>query len=149
MKDNPHYINSSSFSSLIATQIHLNTLITKMFKVLIALSLFVAIQGQLVRGTTSTGKPDLIGGFKDRPELIGTTATQNMVRTAIIDLAQSQNILATPVNVLSVATQLVHGLNYRIVFTARSFTSDSTIVCTAKFFEQFGGPSTLSSVTCA
>lgn len=108
-----------------------------MFKVLIALSLFIAIQGQL------------IGGFKNRPDLLSAPATENMIKIAIADVAQTENILLSPVNVLSVATQVVNGLNYRVVFTARSFSDNDTHVCIAKFYQPIGATPALSAVNCA
>ena len=108
-----------------------------MFKLLVALSLFLAIQGQLP------------GGFIDRPDLLKDAATRTMVRLAVNDLQAKQNLLVSPVTVVSVATQVVNGLNFRIVFTARSLSSTSAFSCTAKIYQQFSGAQSVSSVVCA
>jgi predicted PilT family ATPase len=108
-----------------------------MFKILIALSLFVAIQGQLV------------GGFTDRPDLIGSPVTRNMVKLAVNELANGENLRVSPVNIVSVATQVVNGINYRIVFTARPFASNTLVSCTTRIYQQFSGEQSVSSVNCA
>ncbi|CAF2370887.1 unnamed protein product [Rotaria sp. Silwood2] len=107
-----------------------------MFKLIIALSLFVAIQGQLV------------GGFTNRPDLIGSPATKAMVKLATNELAKSQNRVVSSLEVLSVATQVVNGINYRIVFSARPYTSDALLICETKIYQQFSGAQSVSSVQC-
>jgi hypothetical protein len=106
-----------------------------MFKLLVALSLFVAIQGQ-------------IGGFANRPDLVKDPATEDMVRLATNELANSQNLRVTPVTVISVGTQLVNGINYRVVFTARSLSATGFYTCTAKVYQSFSGVQSVSSVNC-
>ena len=108
-----------------------------MFKLLIALSLFLAIQGQIP------------GGFTNRPDLINSEVTRNMVKLAVNELANGQNLRVSPVTIASVESQVVNGVNYRIVFTARSFSSKTVVVCTTKIYQQFTGAQTVSSVSCA
>ncbi|CAF1133046.1 unnamed protein product [Adineta ricciae] len=107
-----------------------------MFKLLVALSLFVAIQGQ-------------VGGFTDRPDLLNASETTAMVRLAVNNIKDKQNLLVSPINVVSVATQLVNGINYRIVFTARSPSATGFLTCTAKVYQSFAGAQSVSSATCA
>jgi hypothetical protein len=106
-----------------------------MFKLLVALSLFVAIQGQ-------------IGGFTNRPDLVKDPTTQDMVRLATNELAKSQNLRVTPVNVVSVGTQVVNGVNYLVVFTARPLSGVRVYTCTAKVYQSFSGVQSVSSVNC-
>ncbi|CAF0817159.1 unnamed protein product [Rotaria sordida] len=108
-----------------------------MFKLIIALSLFLAIQGQLV------------GGFTDRPDLIKSPVTRDMVRLATSELEKSQNLAVSPFNIVSVATQVVNGINYRIVFTARPFSSDAILMCTTKIYKPIHGAQSVSSVHCS
>ncbi|CAF0827362.1 unnamed protein product [Adineta steineri] len=108
-----------------------------MFKLLVVLSLIAAIQGQIA------------GGFTDRPDLLEQSSTRSMIRLAVNDLQAKQNLLVSPIKVLSVATQVVNGINYRIVFTARSMGSDSVLTCTSKVYQQFTGVQSVSSVNCA
>lgn len=108
-----------------------------MFKLIVALTLFVAIQGQLM------------GGFTDRPDLLQQPATQVMVRLATEELTKTQNLRVTPINVISVATQVVNGINYRVVFTARSLSALTFYTCTAKVYQSFAGAQSVSSVVCA
>jgi len=107
-----------------------------MFKLLIALALFVAIQG---------GLP---GGFTDRPELVESPETVTMVNLSLGELEKSQNLRALPVKVLHVSTQVVNGINYRIVFTARPYTSTNVLICKAKVYQSFNGAQSVSSVEC-
>jgi hypothetical protein len=108
-----------------------------MFKLLIALSLFLAIQGQLP------------GGFTDRPDLIDSDVTRNMVKLAINELANGQNLRVSQITIANVQSQVVNGVNYRIIFIARSFSSNMVVVCTTKIYQQFSGAQTVSSVSCA
>ncbi|CAF0792177.1 unnamed protein product [Rotaria sp. Silwood1] len=107
-----------------------------MFKLIIALSLFVAIQGQLV------------GGFTDRPDLIDSPITRNMIKLATNELKKSQNLDVSLLTVLSVATQVVNGVNYRIVFAARPYSSDGLLICETKIYRQFNGEQSVSSIRC-
>lgn len=108
-----------------------------MFKVLIAVALFAVIQGQLA------------GGFTNRPDLINEVATSAMVRLAVKDLQAKQNLLVSPINIVNVATQVVAGINYLIVFNARSTSSSTLYSCTAKIYQSFTGAQSVSSVSCA
>ena len=108
-----------------------------MFKLLIALSLFIAIQCQIP------------GGFTNRPDLVNSDATRNMVKLAVNELANSQNLRVSSLNVVSVASQVVNGVNYRIVFTARPFSSNTVVVCTTKVYQSFSGAQSVSSVNCS
>lgn len=107
-----------------------------MFKILLALSLFVAIQGQLV------------GGFMDRPDLLNSPMTDSMVKLAVKDLAQKSNLNVSPIKILEVATQVVNGINYRITFTARPYATISVLTCTTKIYQPFQGPESVSSAAC-
>lgn len=107
-----------------------------MFKILVALALLVAIQAQMP------------GGFTNRPDLINDAGTQVMVKLATSDLLQKQNLLITPVDVISVATQVVNGVNYRIIFTARQYASDMLLVCTTKIYKPFTGPQSVTTAHC-
>ena len=107
-----------------------------MLKIVIAIALIFAAQAQL------------LGGFTNHPELISSQLTRDFVDLAVNDLATRQNIRAVPINVISVATQLVNGLNYRIVFNARSPVDGQILTCTAKAYQSFSGEKALSSVTC-
>ncbi|UJR15903.1 hypothetical protein I4U23_002825 [Adineta vaga] len=108
-----------------------------MFKLFVILSMFMTIQGQLP------------GGFTNRPDLVKADATRTMVRLAVTDLKEKQNLLVSPVNVVNVATQVVNGINYRIVFTARSPSSSGFLTCTTKIYQQFSGLQSVSSVICS
>jgi len=110
-----------------------------MFKLLIALSLFAAIQCQL------------LGSFTDRPELLQDPLTQSMVELAINQYAETENVRLVPVNVLNVATKVVNGVLYRITFTAGPTSSQSTFVCTAKIYQSAITSNGLlvSSIQCA
>ena len=106
-----------------------------MLKLLIALSLFIAIQAQM-------------GGFQDRPDLIQDPKTVSMVKSAVADLESSQNFRIIPHGVVSVATQVVNGINYRIVFSARLPATNGVVYCTTQFYETLSGEQSLSSVSC-
>lgn len=106
-----------------------------MFKLLIALSLFIAIQAQL-------------GSFHDRPDLVQDPQTVSMVRLAVAELASSQNLRVLPHGIVSVATQVVNGINYRIVFTARIPSTNGVLYCTTKVYESLSGAQSVSSVSC-
>lgn len=109
-----------------------------MFKILITLSLFlVAIQGQLV------------GGYIDRPDLLESPVTQLMVKLAVNDLAQAQNLQVTGTHVVNVATQLVNGVNFLVVFTAQKADTSDVLLCSAKFYQPIEGARSLTSVQCA
>jgi hypothetical protein len=108
-----------------------------MFKLLIALSLFAAIQCQL------------LGGFTDRPDLIKSPVTQSMVKLAVNQYAETENIRLFPVSVLHVSTQDVNGVNYRIVFTARPTSSANIFVCTTEIYQPITGDRSVSSIQCA
>ena len=108
-----------------------------MFQLLVLLALALTSQAQLA------------GGFTDRPDLLRSPATSAMVKLAVTELANGQNLRAVPVNVVSVASQLVNGVNYRVVFTARSAGSANILTCTSKIYQSFAGVQSLSSVTCA
>ena len=108
-----------------------------MFKILIALSLFLAVQCQLM------------AGFVDRPDLVQSPTTKLMVKAAVTELAKTQNIEVTPIDVYSVATQLVNGLNFRIVFSAHHSASENIVFCTAKVYQAFNGQRSVNSVECA
>lgn len=108
-----------------------------MLKLVVVLALFITIQAQL------------LGGFTDRPDLLDSALTRSMVKLAVTELANGQNIRASPMNIVSVSSQVVNGVNYRVVFTARSVTTNAGLTCTAKVFQQFSGAQSLSSVTCA
>lgn len=106
-----------------------------MFKILVALSLFLAIQGQ-------------IGGFVDRPELVLDATTKLMVNLAVTELAKTQNLEVESADVFSVATQLVNGVNYRIGFTVQTSGSKSLLICSAKVYQSFNGQPSVNSVSC-
>ena len=108
-----------------------------MFKVIIALSLFLAIQG------------GLIGGFKNRCDLVEDPETLAMVNLAVTELAQSQNLQVTFGDIVGVATQVVNGLNYRIIFTARDSATNNEVFCATKIYQSFSGARSVSSVGCA
>jgi hypothetical protein len=107
-----------------------------MFKLLVTLSLFLAIQAQP-------------GSFTDRPDLVKSSAARAMVRLAVDELASAQNLRVSAVNVVSVSSQVVNGINYRIVFEARSPSSDTVLTCTTKVYQAFSGAQSVSSVNCA
>jgi hypothetical protein len=107
-----------------------------MFKLLIALSLFLAIQG------------GPIGGFIDRPELIESAATQEMLQLAVAELAKTENLDITPVHVFSVSSQLVNGVNFRIFFLARQSESMDELICSTKIYQTTTGARSVSSVKC-
>jgi len=108
-----------------------------MFKILIALFLFVAIQGQLP------------GGFTERPDLIDSPITKAMVELSVNHLANSENKLrVVSIDVLHVSSQVVNGMNYRIVFTAHPSSSDNVLLCTAQVYQSFKGQQSVSSVEC-
>ena len=108
-----------------------------MFKILIALSLFIAIQGQL------------IGGYTDHPELVRSAVTRNMVKLAVAELEKKDNLQVSPIDVVSVATQVVDGLNFRVVFTANQSTSTDVLLCTTVVYQTIAGAQSVSSVQCA
>jgi hypothetical protein len=108
-----------------------------MFKILIALALFLAIQGQFP------------GGYIDNPELIQKVETQDMVKLAVAELAKTDNLEVTHTNVVSVATQIVNGINFRIVFTAHQSSSIDVLRCEATIYQRFQGARSVSSVKCA
>lgn len=108
-----------------------------MFKLLVALALVFTIQAQFA------------GGFTDRPDLIRSPLADSLVKLAVTELANGQNLRAIPVKVVSVASQLVNGVNYRIVFTARSPSSNTVLTCTSKVYQSFAGAQSVSSVNCA
>ncbi|CAF0787389.1 unnamed protein product [Adineta steineri] len=107
-----------------------------MFKLLVVLALVAAIQGQLP------------GGFTNRPELVDQESTGALVRLAVQELKDQQNLFVSPVKVLTVGTQVVAGMNYHIVFTARSFSTAGVLTCTARVYQHFTGVQTVSSVAC-
>lgn len=107
-----------------------------MFKILIALSLFLAIQGQL------------IGGYIDRPDLLESPVTNLMVKLAVTDLAQAQNLQVTNTHVINVATQVVNGVNFLVVFTAQKADTTNLLICTAKVYQPIEGQRSLTSVQC-
>lgn len=108
-----------------------------MFKILIALSLFLAIQGQL------------IGGYTDRPDLVKSPVTQSMVKLAVAELAQRENLQVTPVQIVNVGTQVVNGVNFLVVFSAEKTSTTDVVLCTAKIYQPIEGPRSLTSVECA
>ena len=109
-----------------------------MFKILIALSLFlVAIQGQL------------IGGYHERPDLVNSPTTRTMVKLAVTELAKTQNLEVSPIDVFSVATQVVNGINFRIVFSAHNAGADNALFCTTTVYQRFTGQQSVTSVNCA
>ena len=108
-----------------------------MLKLVVVLALFITIQAQL------------LGGFTDRPDLLKSELTVSMVKLAVAELANGQNIRAAPMNIVSVGSQVVNGVNYRVVFTARSVTTNAALTCTAKVYQSFSGSQSLSSVNCA
>lgn len=108
-----------------------------MFKILIALSLFLAIQGQIP------------GGYTDRPDLVKSPVTQSMVKLAVTDLAQRENLQVTPIQVINVATQVVNGVNFLVVFSAQKASTTDVVLCTATIYQPIEGPRSLTSVECA
>ena len=108
-----------------------------MFKLLVALAVVFAVQAQIP------------GGFTDRPELVRDPSTNALVKLAVTELATSQNLRAVPLNVVSVATQVVNGINYRIVFNVRSVSNNAIQTCTTKIYQSFSGAQSVSSVSCA
>jgi hypothetical protein len=106
-----------------------------MFKLLIALSLFIAIQAQ-------------VGDFHDRPDLVRDPKTVSMVRLAVAELESSQNLHVLPHGIVSVATQVVNGINYRIVFTARNPSTNGVLSCTTTAYQSLDGAQSVSSVSC-
>ena len=109
----------------------------EMFKLLIALVVVFAVQAQIP------------GGFTNRPDLLRDPATETMVKLAVNELATGQNLRTAPINVVSVATQVVNGVNYLIVFNVRSLTNNSILQCTTKIYKSFAGAQSVSSVNCA
>ncbi|CAF3392602.1 unnamed protein product [Rotaria socialis] len=107
-----------------------------MFKILIALSLLVVIQGQLA------------GGFTDRPDLLNDATTRVMVQLSVSELAKTTNLAVSLIKVVKVATQVVNGINYRIDFIARPLSSDAVLTCSTKIYQSFQGQRTVSSVGC-
>jgi hypothetical protein len=107
-----------------------------MFKLLIALSVFLAIQGQLP------------GGYTSHPELVKSAVTRNMVKLAVIELARTENVLVTPIDVVSVETQVVNGQNFRIIFTAGENSSGDVRLCTSVIYQSFNGAQSVSHIKC-
>jgi hypothetical protein len=108
-----------------------------MFKFIIALSLLIVIQGQIP------------GGFMDRPDLLHDPLTTSMVRLAVSELATKQNLFVTPDDVIAVASQVVNGINYMVVFKAHTPSSDRALFCTTKVYQTFTGEQSITSVNCA
>lgn len=108
-----------------------------MFKLLIALAVVFAVQAQIP------------GGFTDRPDLIRDPSTETMVKLAVNELASGQNLRTVPLQVVSVASQVVNGINYRIVFNVRSLSDNSILTCSTKIYQSFTGTRSVSSVNCA
>ncbi len=119
-------------------QFDLNTLHTKMFKLLLALSLFLVIQC----------RSPILGGYTNRPDLIKSPITQSMVKLAVIELARSENLQVKPIAVISVSSQLVNGINYRIEFTAGTQLSGAILNCVTQIYKPFIGQPSVSSVEC-
>jgi hypothetical protein len=109
---------------------------TKMFKLLVALSLLVAIQGQL-------------GGFINRLDLVDSEITQPMIKMAIQKLSATENVQVSLVKVVDVATQIVNGINYRINFIGRSLSTNTFVTCATQIYQPFNGPESVTSVKCA
>ena len=108
-----------------------------MLKFLVLFAVIFAVQAQLP------------GGFTDRPELVRDPSTDALVKLAINELATGQNLRAVPLNVVSVATQVVNGINYRIVFNVRSLSNNAIQKCTTKIYRSLSGAQSVSSVSCA
>lgn len=106
-----------------------------MFKIIIALSLLFVAQAQL------------IGGFVNRPDLVSSDLAQSLVSMSVENLASSQNLRVFPLNIISVSTQLVNGINYRVEFVGRT-SSNTFTTCTLRAYQSFTSEPTISSVSC-
>lgn len=85
----------------------------------------------------------------DRPDLLQDPLTTSMVRLAVSDLATTKNLLVTPDEVVAVASQVVNGINYMVVFKAHTPSSDNVLFCTTKVYSTFAGVQSVTSVNCA
>ncbi|CAF0787407.1 unnamed protein product [Adineta steineri] len=107
-----------------------------MFKLLVVFALVAAIQGQLP------------GGLTNRPELVDQESTRAMVRLAVIDLKNKENLLVSQGKVLSVETQSVSGRIFRIVFQARSILTAAVLICRTEIHQNINGIQSVLSVEC-
>ncbi|CAF1170224.1 unnamed protein product [Adineta steineri] len=114
-----------------------------MFKLLVVLSFIAVIQSQLDGGFPS------LGGYSDHPELIEDVSTRALVRLVVSDLKVNQNLIVTPVKILSVQTQSMYGVTFKIGFTARSTSAPDGLTCTAVVHSGLGDVQTVLSVDCA
>jgi hypothetical protein len=107
-----------------------------MFKFIVVIAFIAVIDAQIS------------GGFVNRPDLLQSSLTESLVKLSLTELANGQNLRATPVNIVSVGTQLVNGINYQIVFVARASSSNSLLTCTTRVYQTFSGTQSVTSVKC-
>jgi len=92
----------------------------------------------------------LLGGYKDRPELLEDRDVQGLAVYATEHLATTQNLLFHHFQITRVQTQTVAGINYKIDFTAEPIDSNDgkLVECQAVIYVRFDSTKKMTSVQC-
>jgi len=92
----------------------------------------------------------LLGGYRDRPELLEDRDVQSLVGYAAEHVATTQDLILHHFKVTRVQTQTVAGINYKIDFTAERTTvsTGKLVTCQAVIYVRFDSTKKITAVQC-
>ena len=116
---------------------------SKLTVIVVLAALLVVASNGLITGR--------VGGYTDRPELVGDSNTKALVSYVAEHLALEQNLILDHLKVIRVQTQLVAGINYKLDFTAEPVNGlhGKITTCQAIIYVRFDSTRKITSAECS